>query len=288
MDASELETYQYQLSQVEEVLSLDPGNEDMIRLKKDLTDLIDLKPQDSLSSSGTTTKQRSSPSPATSIPSQPNLSPQSRGITPEGPKKSYRGSAIPGAEERATRLWKAGDRVVAKWKADGCWYPARVMSVGGSDASRIYSVQFQGYSTTEIVPQADTRVWEKSGRPSRSTSLSSSPVTTTDPRGEVKRKKTGNKRFGETVSKQKAWLAFASGGKGGGIKSSKPSSASSKLGSKKPNILNRTSMFASNPDGKVGVVGSGKPMTQFVERGKHRFPSSSSSPSSSSNGGRTM
>ncbi|CAG8492854.1 4952_t:CDS:2, partial [Cetraspora pellucida] len=64
-------------------------------------------------------------------------------------------------------------------------------------------------------------------------------------------------------AKQKTWLAFASG----------PAVAPGKKTTKTKRLvqppINKRSIFATpeNPEGKVGVVGSGKPMTQFQQRG---------------------
>ncbi|CAG8549291.1 6312_t:CDS:2 [Acaulospora morrowiae] len=74
-------------------------------------------------------------------------------------------------------------------------------------------------------------------------------------------------KVNEQVAKQKTWLAFASG----------PSAAPGRKTTKTKRLvqppINKKSIFATpeNPEGKVGVVGSGKPMTQFQQRGKHIF-----------------
>ncbi|KAJ3267501.1 hypothetical protein HK104_005818, partial [Borealophlyctis nickersoniae] len=71
--------------------------------------------------------------------------------------------------------------------------------------------------------------------------------------------KTGSsKKESEQAEKQKAWLSFATG------KGSKKAPAP---------LLKKSSIFSTpdDPNAKVGVVGSGKPMTQFHQRGKHIF-----------------
>ncbi|CAG8435291.1 5539_t:CDS:2 [Diversispora eburnea] len=65
----------------------------------------------------------------------------------------------------------------------------------------------------------------------------------------------GQKKVNEQVAKQKSWLAFASG----------PSVAPGRKTTK-------TKRLVQPPiNKKIGVVGSGKPMTQFQQRGKHIF-----------------
>ncbi|CAG8509759.1 15663_t:CDS:2 [Dentiscutata erythropus] len=77
----------------------------------------------------------------------------------------------------------------------------------------------------------------------------------------------GQKKVNEQVAKQKTWLAFASGT---AVAPGKKTTRTKRL--VQPPI-NKRSIFATpeNPEGKVGVVGSGKPMTQFQQRGKHIF-----------------
>ncbi|CAI2169753.1 17829_t:CDS:2 [Funneliformis geosporum] len=67
--------------------------------------------------------------------------------------------------------------------------------------------------------------------------------------------------------KQKSWLAFASGS------ATAPGKRTTKVKRLVQPPINKKSIFATpeNPEGKVGVVGSGKPMTQFQQRGKHIF-----------------
>ncbi|CAG8804898.1 30289_t:CDS:2 [Gigaspora margarita] len=77
----------------------------------------------------------------------------------------------------------------------------------------------------------------------------------------------GQKKVNEQVAKQKTWLAFASG------TAVAPGKKTTKTKRLVQPPINKRSIFATpeNPEGKVGVVGSGKPMTQFQQRGKHIF-----------------
>ncbi|KAI8853878.1 hypothetical protein BC829DRAFT_439665 [Chytridium lagenaria] len=63
----------------------------------------------------------------------------------------------------------------------------------------------------------------------------------------------------EHQKKQNAWKSFATGGKKTALKTAPP--------------LKKQSMFATpdDPNARVGVIGSGKPMTHFEQRGKHIY-----------------
>ncbi|KAF9413606.1 hypothetical protein BGZ94_000675 [Podila epigama] len=188
-----------------------------------------------------------------------------------------------------TKNWAVGDRCRALYAADGKYYEATVIGVATGADGNIYSVQYKGYESSppstltaqELKPIHDTKNHQKGHPQSGSTSAigvsssSSSEATSgggatgdgskadgekrkRGPDGEGGPKK--KKGPSEQVQKQMAWQNFAKGG----AKKSKGTSG----------ILKK-SIFATpdNPDGKVGVVGSGKGMTQFQQRGKHIYGS---------------
>jgi len=80
--------------------------------------------------------------------------------------------------------------------------------------------------------------------------------------GNKKRKENpAAKRESEQLAKQSAWLSFTKGAEG------------HKKKSKIIAPMKKTSMFATpdDPNAKVGVVGSGRGMTEFQKRGKHLY-----------------
>jgi len=85
-----------------------------------------------------------------------------------------------------------------------------------------------------------------------------------DKKDKDKKKKSGEgqKKINEQNLKQKSWLAFASGS------AMAPGRKTTKTKRLVQPPINKRSIFATpeNPEGKVGVVGSGKPMTQFQQR----------------------
>ena len=119
MDKADLETYQVQLSQVELALSSDPTNAELASLRSELKELIQLT-QTAISQVETTSSSKS------------DVSRKVHAATP-------------------TQTWSAGDECLAKYSADGGWYPARITSLGGSVDNRVYSIVFKGYNTTELV-----------------------------------------------------------------------------------------------------------------------------------------
>ena len=74
MDQNELETYQVQLSQVEQAIAADPDNEELISLASELKELIELTKQANTGPSAPTTAGSSSSKPeAPRKPSQTNV-----------------------------------------------------------------------------------------------------------------------------------------------------------------------------------------------------------------------
>ena len=120
MEKADLETYQVQLSQVENALSLDPDNAELASLSSELKELIELTQASiaQLESAAGSSKAEGSRKAATSVP---------------------------------TTQWPAGDECLAKYSGDGGWYPARINSVGGSAEKRVYSIIFKGYNNTELI-----------------------------------------------------------------------------------------------------------------------------------------
>jgi survival-of-motor-neuron-related-splicing factor 30 len=124
MEKDDLETYQVQLSQVELALSADPDNTELSSLRSELQELIRLTQAAVVQAEATTSK-----------------SDPSRKVTVSAP----------------SHTWAAGEDCLAKYSGDGAWYPARITSVGGSAANRVYSIVFKGYNTTELVKAAEIK-----------------------------------------------------------------------------------------------------------------------------------
>lgn len=244
--AEELATYQFQLDQVDEALAKDPENAELQKLRGDLTELINL---------------------------YSNLAQEQQAAAASEIKKK-RTDAGAGA----AKLWGVGSVVMARYHLDGKYYEAVVDAVPEDPREGAYSVTFKGYGNQEAVNAADIR--DPSSTANTSTAAKKRPIeapktaatiAATNPDINKKKKKfkpkdgAPSKRDKEQMEKQQAWLSFASGP---ASKKRKSTSA----GATKP-ILKKPSIFATpdDPMAKVGVVGSGKPMTNFQQRGKHIF-----------------
>lgn len=67
-------------------------------------------------------------------------------------------SVAPAAEEKKAPIsFKVNDNVLAKYAGDKQFYEARIISVTGSSAAPIYTVNFKGYTGTETLRQQDLR-----------------------------------------------------------------------------------------------------------------------------------
>ncbi|XP_056290890.1 survival of motor neuron-related-splicing factor 30 [Pseudoliparis swirei] len=111
----QLSSYKAQLQQVEVALSTDQENEDLLKLQKDLQEVIDL------------TKDL--------LTSQPT-----------------EGSSGPnGSSAAVAKLgWKVGDSCMAVWKRDGQVYAAEIEEIDRENGTA--AVTFAGYGNAEVIP----------------------------------------------------------------------------------------------------------------------------------------
>jgi survival-of-motor-neuron-related-splicing factor 30 len=151
----DLRNFQLQLDQVNDGLTLAPDDKELLDLKAELSDLIDLlKDQIKQEEAEADAKQRkwqqkkfpvSTASPQTASPA-----PASDENTPEPAQPS------PAKPES----FKVGDVVSAKWvSGDGAYYPAKVTEVTGSSSHPYYTVQFIKWEDTiQTLPGYHLRV----------------------------------------------------------------------------------------------------------------------------------
>ncbi|CAH7668612.1 hypothetical protein BY996DRAFT_4582096 [Phakopsora pachyrhizi] len=258
MDAKELETYEYQLSQVNLALEKDPSNAEFLSLKGELVNLITLtkdflaRSSNKLTNSSGNNKESIADTSSSNEPEKggENLSKSNKDLKLSRPNSQQPPSQPP-------KQLNSGDMCMAKYAGDGKYYPAKITTIGGSSDTRIYTVVFKGYDTTELVSASEIRpLAEHKKRPSEAAGQESDK----DRKRKKNEKKTENKaaKAAEQLEKQKSWQSFAK--------------KSVKKGVHIPGIAG-DSMFASpdNPLGKVGVVGSGKGMTQYGSKQRHKF-----------------
>ncbi|KAF8680157.1 Tudor domain [Rhizoctonia solani] len=241
MDRKELETYQVQLSQVEVALASDPDNEELTSLRSELKELISL-------TEAALTQETSAPTASGSATSAPASSTNNR-KQPATPAASL----------------QAGDECLAKYSGDGQWYPARIISVGGSDERRVFSIVFKGYNSTELVDAPSVKPMPAGGYRGHNAMMNKRKLSPEEEAERERKKKKNEKKLEvraqkakEQNNKQAAWQKFAK-------KSEKKGVA---IAGVQGNSIFRT---PDNPHGRVGVTGSGKGMTEYAAREKHKF-----------------
>ncbi|KAJ7110145.1 hypothetical protein C8R44DRAFT_743425 [Mycena epipterygia] len=233
MEKADLETYQVQLSQVDLAISSDPGNAELVELRSELKELIEL------------TKS--------ALAAQTEVASSSKA---ESSRKNT--SSTP------AHTWSAGDECLAKYSGDGSWYPARITSVGGSADNRVYSVVFKGYNTTEQVKSSEVKSMPANHAFVAPASNKRKLSKAEEEERERKKKKNEKKveakaaKAKEQTAKQATWQKFAK--------------KSEKKGVHIAGVAG-TSIFKTpdNPLGRVGVTGSGKGMTEVATQAKHKF-----------------
>ncbi|KAH8551593.1 hypothetical protein BGW37DRAFT_513338 [Umbelopsis sp. PMI_123] len=237
MSADEIAGYRYQLEQIEASLESDPENSELLKLKNDLVELIAL-----------TAQFENVQSPARSTVATPTK-------TQEKPKEEETPSST--KTTTTTTLYQqysVGQEVMAKYHGDGKYYKAKISNVGGSGV--VYSVIFAGYQDVEIVKAEDIKPIENKNKNKR-------PAANVESAENVKKQPQAKKpkKPAAVEVKKNAWLNFAN-------KSEKKKKTSAIP-------INKKSMFKTpdNPEGKVGVIGSGRGMTEFQQRGKHQYSS---------------
>ncbi|KAG1474446.1 hypothetical protein G6F56_000349 [Rhizopus delemar] len=229
--AEEIESYKFQLEQVELALASDTTNEELIKLQNDLKELIAMF--------------------EAQLPEQTSKPSRAKTSKPEVPATALK-----------THIFSVDQEVLARWSGDGQFYKANITAIGGAD--QVFSVRFRGYNETEFVKAEDIKATANKKRVGIFEEVKKNNQNAILLEEMNKKKKTAadqakvtkKKQATEIEHKKNAWLNFASVG-----------------GKKKHSPINKKSIFKSpdNPGGKVGVVGSGKGMTTYLQRGKHIY-----------------
>ncbi|GAA5825060.1 hypothetical protein JCM11251_006081 [Rhodosporidiobolus azoricus] len=263
MDAQELETYEYQLSQIKQALAADPGNEEMLTLKKEIEDLISLT-KEYLGAQAAPAASTSASS-ATASPAPPAAA---------KPKTAASSSSAPASSSASAKsTFKTGDNCSCRY-SDGKWYPARITHISGSADQPVYTVVYKGFDTPEVVTAQNIRAaskWDNGNEAAAAATAASEKrkadaMSKEDTEKERKRKKNEKKaetqkaKAEEQGARQKSWQSFAKKG--------------TKKGIHIPGVSGE-SMFRSpddmKPTAKVGVVGGGRGVTKTAERKRQTF-----------------
>ncbi|GAA5993634.1 hypothetical protein JCM10908_000653 [Rhodotorula pacifica] len=277
MDQQELETYEYQLSQIKLGLAKDPNNVEMQTLKTELEDLIALT-KEYLSSQAPPAGAAAGATTAAAASSASTFASTTKPASSASSSAATKAKASP-APTGAKVSYKPGDECSCRY-SDGKWYPARITQISGSSDQPVYTVVFKGYDTPEVVTMNDIRPsnkWDSGAAGSGASAGAGAGGAAGEKRkaGELtkeelekERKKKKNEKKSETLkakteeqaAKQKGWQAFAKKG--------------TKKGIHIPGVKGE-SIFRSpaegNPNARVGVVGAGRGMTAVAQRKRQTF-----------------
>ncbi|KAL0851218.1 hypothetical protein ABMA28_007062 [Loxostege sticticalis] len=229
--AEDLRNYKLQLQQVEAALLTDPQNEELLKLKADLEEVIELT-QDLI-------KTQDGESKVSNIHSSSNDDDVTASLLAAE-------DGEPG--ESSVTKWRVGEKCLAKWR-DGTFYEALIEEIDDDSMK----VKFDGYTTLEVVSIQDVKPLNSSLK--RPLSGDESKHGKSYNREYLKKKKQKKQqRFKqieeERESEKNKWLSFHT------------------KATKKAGVRNK-SIFAS-PDNLTGRVGigtcgiSGRPMTEYT------------------------
>ncbi|XP_060942952.1 survival of motor neuron-related-splicing factor 30 [Limanda limanda] len=125
--AKQLSSYKAQLQQVEVALSTDQENEDLLKLQKDLQEVIDLT--------------------SDLLTAQPS----------DGASTTNGSDAVP-----VKHSWKVGNRCMAQWSQDGQVYEAEIEEIDRENGTA--AVTFSGYGNAEVIPLQNLKPSEEGKR----------------------------------------------------------------------------------------------------------------------------
>ncbi|XP_067008668.1 survival of motor neuron-related-splicing factor 30 [Anabrus simplex] len=245
-----LQNYKLQLQQVEAALTTDPSNEELLKLKVDLEEVIELT-RDLIKTQLLELKAAGGASGSTADP----------GFT-----ASLLAADLPDVTEHVPPVkkdWKVGDRCLAVWSEDGQYYEATIEDI--TEDGEEVSVTFDHYKNADVTTLALLRELKTgSKRPAEEGADSKAKKQALSKQREYQKKKKQKKlqRYKqmeeEREGEKNKWLAF-----------------NSKVVRNFKKGMTRKSIFASpdNVNGRVGIGTcgmSGRPMTEFTTAEKWR------------------
>jgi len=263
----QLQTYKEQFQTIEQALRQDTDNESLLKLKSDLIDVINLT-EDLLKLKRNPVKDiaKERESKEISISSSPNISKRVLG----GNIITSMASSPNNNNNNISNQFSVGSKCRARFSEDGLWYDAIIESVP-TNVEEKYFITFNEYGNQAYVGQdellasvnEDTSINPKKRKEKKDLEEDSGIVipkslkilpTDSEEERQAKKKRIHiiksqtrlKKREEERSTKKNAWQEF-----------------SSKPGGTKISNTRKDSIFRSpdSVEGKVGVTGSGKPLT---------------------------
>jgi len=234
-DAQEsLETYKLQLQQVEAALTNDPDNDDLLKLQKDLQEVIELTQElaNAQASKTSSTKHEVSKEPV--------------------------------------RDWEVGEKCMALWTENGQYYEATIEEISEKDGNCI--VTFLQYGSTDTNQLSQLRPVEASSEDSGRPQKRSADHDDTDVLPSKKEQQEAEREWKRKKAQKKA-TRLKTLEEAREVEKNKWQNFNSKAFSKNKKGHVKRSIFASpdNVQGRVGVgtcgIG-GKPMTEYQHQEK--------------------
>ncbi len=228
---SELASYEFQLEQVCEALGKNPESAELIKLKADLEELISLY---TLSAS----VEQKTESSSLSNTKRKQQDEQGKSVSPH-------------------QAWKVGDAVLAKYSVDGLYYKAVIDEIVALTSGVSYKVTYSDYGNSETVSSCNIKPLENLTHTLQPSAPKEAPKTKPkEPNFYAQKKAKVIEEEKIQSERQQSWQSFAKNTK--------------KLKGSALNLKSK-SIFATSDAGKVGVTGSGKGMTSFQHRNKHKY-----------------
>lgn len=153
--------------QVEAALLTDPENSELLKLKQDLEEVIELT-RDLIKTQLSEQKKssyvepsRSKPETSTATDAEPNQNTSNSnspylasgsGATAADPYFDEIEAALLAAEQsvKATKIWKIGDKCQAKWTEDGNYYDATIDGISATGDVNVIFDAYQNRSSTTL------------------------------------------------------------------------------------------------------------------------------------------
>ncbi|ORY62596.1 uncharacterized protein BCR38DRAFT_459059 [Pseudomassariella vexata] len=281
----DIKQYREQLGVVNAGLKDDPGNAELLALKSELDDALNLL-NETLAELKPAKAAASPPKPTAASP-QPAQEKWSRENHPAFKKTTP-------LEEKDVDVgpvnYQVNDTVMAKWvSGDKGFYPARITSITGSSTSPIYIVKFKSYDNTEQLRSKDIRPISQKrkadGTPVNNTPLFTAPTqpppssnpapgvisaaASINPELAQKNREAAEKAPEDAKPKFKKIKATKELEKG----KSKWQEFNSKSKFAKGSKVKKESMFRTpeGVHGRVGFTGSGQAMRKDATRSRHIY-----------------
>nr|CAG4650589.1 EOG090X0GY1 [Sida crystallina] len=235
-----LDTYKLQLQQVEAALTADPTNEELLKLKQDLVEVISLTNE--------------------LISAQTGSDQEDEDLT----KSSSRSGGERSSHKKVVD-WKLGDKCMAPWSNNGQYYDCTIESIG--EAGEV-SIRFDAYGNSDV-----TSIDKLKERP-RGMEGGKSDMSLAE-KLKTKKEQLQKQREYLKKKKQKKQVKMKELEEAREVEKTKWQAFNAKaLKTKKGGIVKK-SIFAT-PDGPGGRVGvgtcgiSGRPMTDYVQAEKRK------------------